>query len=546
MSCPQEHTYSFYVDGELEPDRVREVELHLIQCQRCRGLILALEEEASLLSDVLKQQMPATVPRPPARARARGLAIGLGPSLAIGLLIVSVGGWLLEQRLPGLSWVNPQSLFGVYQMAFDTIFTLRGALPVIFDLGIAVGATVAMAAVLTFLVGAVLRRMGGGVAAALVAAPFFSALVFGASPSAALDLRWDEHTIAIASGEVLEDTLVASAETIDIDGTVKGDVVAFADRVTIRGVVEGNVFAGAREVLVTGRVDGSLHMGCGRCDLEGEVTGNLYIGGEDVTVADTGRIGRDAHLFGRGIRMDGSSARDLTAAGERVEIRGGVGRTARTHSERLTVFDEATIGGDLIIEVADNGGAEVAEGAEIGGEVSETRIEHDMHDRRSPWLTGGFYMRAFVFLVSAFLVGMLLHALVPGLFRGVLATSSDFVRCLGFGFVALIATPILLLLCAITVVGIPIAILGSFVYLTVLFVSMIVVAALVGSAILGADSDSAQSFGAALLLGLVVVVAVMNIPFVGGLLRLLIGLAGMGLVISTLLEMWRAPRRDYV
>ena len=40
-----------------------------------------------------------------------------------------------------------------------------------------------------------------------------------------------------------------------------------------------------------------------------------------------------------------------------------------------------------------------------------------------------------------------------------------------------------------------------------------------------------------LLLGLVVVVAVANIPFVGGLLRLLIGLAGMGLVITTVLPL---------
>ena len=53
MSCLPEELYSVYVDGELEPERVREVESHLIQCQRCRALILALEDESALLSDLL-------------------------------------------------------------------------------------------------------------------------------------------------------------------------------------------------------------------------------------------------------------------------------------------------------------------------------------------------------------------------------------------------------------------------------------------------------------------------------------------------------------
>jgi cytoskeletal protein CcmA (bactofilin family) len=549
MSCLPQHTYSVYVDGELSPDDVREVESHLIQCQRCRGLIVALQEEGALLSDVLQQRESAVHSRPPARTRARGLAVGLVPSLAVGLLIVSVAGWLLDQRLPGMSWMNPLNLFGAYEMAFDAIFMLRDSAPVLFELGIAVGATAAMAAVLTFLMSALLRRMVANAAALLLCSLFGMASLFAASPSTALDLRWDQQAVEVRDGEVLEDTLIASAETVDIDGRVKGDVVALADRVTIRGVVEGNVFVAGREVLVTGRVDGSLHMACEHCSLEGEVTGNLYSAAEDVTIADSGRIGRDAQLFGRGILMDGRVARDLTAAAARIQIRGGVGRTARTHSERLMVLEEAKIGGDLIIQIAADGESQVAEGADIGGEVSETVVDHRMHERGNRWLDGGFYLRAFVFLVSAFLVGMLLHAVVPGLFQGSLATSGEFVRCLGYGFVALVAAPILLVLCAITVVGIPIAILGSFVYLTLLFVSAIVVASLVGSAITGGSAGGpwgASGFGVTLLLGLVLVIAVMNIPFVGGLLRLLIGLVGMGLVISTAVEMWQGRRSDYV
>jgi cytoskeletal protein CcmA (bactofilin family) len=443
-----------------------------------------------------------------------------------------------------MTWINPINLFGAYEMAFETIFVIRDSAPVLFDLGIAVGATVAMAAVLTFAVGALLRRIGGSAAGALLAALAAASSLF-ALPARAIELRWDEHEIEVGESEVLNDTLVASGEIVDVNGRVQGDVFAFAERVAIRGSVEGNVFAAAREVLVTGRIEGSLHMAGELCSLEGEVTRNLYGAGEQVTLTETARVGRDVTLAGDGVRVDGKAARDLLAAGSWVEVRGEVGRTARTHSQRVRIFDGARIGGDLAMHVGRGGSSDVDPGAAIGGEVSEAEMPHDMEREENRWLDGGFYLRSFVFVVSAFLVGMLLHGLLPAIYGGALATSGDFWRCLGFGFVALIVTPIALLLCAITVVGIPIAILGVFVYLTVLFVSIVVVAALVGSSITGSDPESVHAFGMALLLGLVIVVAAMNLPFVGGILRLLIALTGMGLLLTTVYDLWRSPRADY-
>ena len=542
--CLPEATYALYVDGELESERVRDVESHLIRCQECRVRILALEEEAQLLADVLLQRMPAASAPVPARQRARGLAVGLVPSLAVSLLVVTVGGWLLEQRLPGLSWWSPATFMGAYEMAFDAIFLVRDTIPAFFDLALAVGATVALASVLTFLMSALLRHLGSTAAALLLSAGIVGWVA--APPSAqAMDLRWDQESVEVAEGDTLEDTLVASAETIDIDGTVIGDVIALAERITIRGRVEGNVFAFSKSVLVTGVVDGSLHMGCDRCALEGGVERNLYGAAEDLLVAPSGRVGRDVYLFGDTVRMEGSSGRDLAAAGERVEIRGEVGRTVRTRSERLSVLDSARIGGDLMIEIRDEDDLEISPAATISGETTQQQV-NDFHERQTNrWLDGGFYVRSLVFVASAFLVGLLLHAVFPQLFGGTLVTAGEFGRCLGWGFVALVATPLVLVLLAVSVVGIPIAVLGIFLYLTLLFVSTIVVAALVGSAVTGNDPEAAHGFGMALLLGLVVVVVLMNLPFVGGLLRVLVGLAGMGLVITTAADLWQERRREF-
>ena len=81
MSCFPEWIYSVYVDGELADAEKRPVEAHLISCQACRELIVALREEATLLADSLHEREPIAR-RPRAAAPVRGLALGGAPTLA--------------------------------------------------------------------------------------------------------------------------------------------------------------------------------------------------------------------------------------------------------------------------------------------------------------------------------------------------------------------------------------------------------------------------------------------------------------------------------
>jgi hypothetical protein len=129
MTCFPESTYAFYVDGELEPDEVRMVETHLVQCRSCRGLVVALQDEAHLLADILHERVrqsfrlaPRTAPPP------RELALGLVPMVSLGVVALAFLGWILEARLPsGIAWLNPLRLQGAYEMAFDLLFLIRDA-----------------------------------------------------------------------------------------------------------------------------------------------------------------------------------------------------------------------------------------------------------------------------------------------------------------------------------------------------------------------------------------------------------------------------------
>ncbi|NNL66969.1 MAG: polymer-forming cytoskeletal protein, partial [Myxococcales bacterium] len=468
---------------------------------------------------------------------ARGVAVGLGPALGVAALVASIGGWLLERELPaGAGWLNPFEFIGATEMVFDTIFVLRDRAPEWFDLAVAAGTMAAFAALATFLTGALTRRLGQGLAPLLFCLVLVASLGT-AGPAHALDFRHEKGDIRVADGETVSETLVASGERVTIDGTIDGDLVVLAERFVLSGKVTGNLFAAARELDLEGEVEGSAHVAGERVSVEGSVGGSLYAGAETVTLREAGSADRDMLLAGEEVRMEGRAGRNFTAFGDTVEIRGSVARDAKTYSERLVVHPRARIGGDLDLKLPEDGEAEIPDEAAVGGEIRRGVMEHE--EEGSRFADPRFYLECLVFLVSAFLLGMALQQGFPRLFTAHMATAPEFFRALGYGFLGLVATPLLIALCFVTVVGIPIGVIGVFVYLTALFVSLIVVAALIGSALLDREAESPYAFGASLLLGLAIVLVAANLPFLGGLVKILVLLTGLGLLLSTASEAWQ-------
>src|SRR5690606_9846619 len=138
---------------------------------------------------------------------------------------------LVLQRLPQpLRWLNPLTterlvdlLLGLLvtmategrSMLMSTIETLAGAAAV--ALGVACP---------------VLASLRAARHAASMRALAFATLT-AAPPSAALETRRSAGVLNVPAEQTIDATLVAFAETIEIDGTVTGDLVAFGGRVVI-------------------------------------------------------------------------------------------------------------------------------------------------------------------------------------------------------------------------------------------------------------------------------------------------------------------------
>lgn len=536
MSCAPEVVIAVYVDGELGSEDLRRFEAHLIGCERCRRRVMALREEARLLRDALHERSPVAEPEPAAEGSVRGMLVGLPLSLVVAGAVAAVAGAILETRLPrGASWLSPSQLLGVNDMIFDLVFTVRDRAPGLLEFGVAIAATASLAAAVTFLAGALLRRVSGPVAWTL---PLLALCAVPPPARAGLDVRADE-TVRIEAGETLRGTLVVSADTTRIDGVVEGNVLALTERLAIHGVVKGSVFSFAREVEISGRVDGNVLSGSDHVRVTGEVGQSLAAGCERFSLDAGARIEGDLAAFADSFVLEGRVGRDVLGFLDRAELRGTVVRDVVLAADRVAVVRGAEIGGDLRARVEDLAHVEIDPAAVIAGETETELVEHRHPSPLARYAAGGFYLWLVVRLAAAFAVGLALHAVFPRLFGGALGSGEAFFGALGRGFAVVLLAPLLLALLALTLVGLPAALLGFALYLAVLYVAGIRVAALVGTALTKRAGPGLRDFGIALLAGLAVVTVAMNLPFLGVLVRIVVVLVGVGLLFAQAREAWR-------
>ncbi|MDZ7849843.1 MAG: polymer-forming cytoskeletal protein [Halodesulfurarchaeum sp.] len=323
-------------------------------------------------------------------------------------------------------------------------------------------------------------------------------------------------TVALAgsAGGGLGATSMTGSAVVAEGETVNGlDVMA--GTVVIRGTVAGdlNGFAGDVVIAESGVVTGDVSVATGSLRIAGTVEGSVSAGAGVVTLARTGSVG-DAFSVGAGtVTVEGQVAGDATIGADTIAL----GSAARIGGElrydgALTQESGAVVDGPIVQD------------SSIGGFGPVGVSGH------SWFFFGGGWLNAVYGLFANLLLGAVLLLVLPDFSNRVAdrAAASPGWSVL-VGLLALIGIPFLLALVAVTIVGIPLAILGLFGYLFVLWVGVVYGEYAVGRWLLGRRSEEPNRWYA-LGLGLVLFAVLGAIPVVGGLLvfsALLVGLGGL-------------------
>jgi hypothetical protein len=322
--------------------------------------------------------------------------------------------------------------------------------------------------------------------------------------------------------------------------------MAAGDTITVNGKIDGSIIAVGSTITIDGEVTHAVRVAGGNINIGGNVGGDLMVAGGEVDIASVAGIGKDV-FFGAGSILIGAPVGgDIKGGGGEVilqnVVEGDVGlgsermnldSAIRTRSDirvtvdQLTIEPTAHIKGDLTYISEEE--AHISSGAIIEGQIS-----HKVPQVREPIIPNlGIWGKVITFLMML-LVGIVIVLIAPRRSAAVAASlRKKSLLSLGWGAVVLFATPIIVLITFITVIGIPLGLISLTLYGIAILISQIVVGLFIGYWILGSFNkvESRAMLIGALALGFAILTLVKLIPYLGFPIWLATVLFGIGAMV---------------
>lgn len=529
---------SMYCDNAVIPAESAVITQHLESCTLCRTRVAQFLDEKQLISAALETEAADLVAIPELPRFSNPVRIR---DFAIANVLTGVVVWLAqfvwktlfgELVMDGLSWITSIFIPDLFSLFVTTAlyFTQVGT-TMIDTYSVYVVVCLLILTLAWFVIW--YRKAHATISLCILATLCLSILN---PPSVnALELRYDKKMVTIAAAETIDDTLVIAAETVVIDGTINGDLIAVGQRIVINGPVAGNLVAFGESISVSSHIEGFTLGAASSVGLnDAVITGDLWAAAGDVNINRASRIGSNSTIAAETASIAGHIKRDLWAFGDTVELSGEVGEDLEVFSNGVNLLGDASVGGNLRFRTNDETNLQRSSTATIGGKIEILPLSADLQPINK-YTTGRFYVVELISLVSALIAGIALLWLIPGLRYLSLSGGITGLKNAGIGLVALISLPFILLLCAITLVGLPFTVIGFFVWLTTIYFAKIVVASVIGRMLLS-SSEKWDSLPLTLLAGLVTIFFAVNLPWIGGIISFVLTIVGIGLIVQRVLH----------
>ncbi len=354
--------------------------------------------------------------------------------------------------------------------------------------------------------------------------------------------------IVLPANQTINNDYFAAAPTVTILGTINGDAYVVGGNVIVNGTINGDLLTAGGTVTVRGRVLSDVRAAGGQVTITGEVGNSVTVLGGSVNVNEPARINDrlvaatgNLNVFapiGKGANM--SSGQIILGS----TIGGGVAAT----TGQLILTPEANIAGNL--DYWSGTDAQIQTGATVAGqtrkhEVAQVSPNLEQARRNITNLISQVVLTlAIVNFISYLVIGLLLLYFFP---RHIEETVTIIRQkpwaSLGIGLLTLIITPIIVFILSIIIIGIPIALIILALYWIYIYLSPLFVSLIVGDAILRNYQGKAAR-GWALVLGLVIYQILTLIPFIGWIIILLVTLFGLGGLILSSVGTYNRLRAD--
>lgn len=317
--------------------------------------------------------------------------------------------------------------------------------------------------------------------------------------------------------------------SVALRGPVDGDAVLAGGQIATDGEIAGSVLAAGGTVDIRGTVKRSVRVAGGDVTTAAQIGRDLTAAGGTVTLARDSRVAGDAWIAAAHVAVDGAIGKSLNVIGANIAISGTIEGDAHLRGRWITIQPNAVIRGHLSYESDTE--AEIASGAHIEGGV--TRGEWETPRRAGTALRVVGYAAKILLGLGLLAAGLLFILVFPGYsLNAARLIGLRPLASLGLGFALLIATPVAVIIAMASMLG---AILGLVVlaaYFISLLLAVLTATIYLGDAVLRlVGRGPVTGFGrrlAALILGIIALMILSGVPFIGFFVILGVFVFGLG------------------
>ena len=316
-------------------------------------------------------------------------------------------------------------------------------------------------------------------------------------------------------------------DNVNLEESVEHSKFVAGNNINLRGNISGLNFVAGNSLNVSATSEYGFMAG-ESLDINGKVEKDLFIAGNNIT-----------------LEKDASVGRDLYAAGNNVKVKSNILGNAFIGASNV-VLDNAVINGDLNLEASNieiignvviNGTLYVNEDANINNEISLSVNKKETYKNPSVNVDVNFTTTIYdklISILSVIFTGVILALLFPKVFKSIdkELDAGKVLKNICIGFVSLIGIPFIAILLLCTIVGIRLSFIGIMLYVIAILLATIMASYVIGNLILTKLMKGEENTYLSIVIGVVVVKIVEMIPYIGGLVVVLVFLMGLGIIFD--------------
>jgi cytoskeletal protein CcmA (bactofilin family) len=365
---------------------------------------------------------------------------------------------------------------------------------------------------------------------------FVAMLAFSAAASAA-EFK-SGKTFSLYKGETISGNLYAAGGNVTIDGNVDGDLLAGGGTILVNGIVRNDLEIAGGTINVMGEVGQDLRAAGGNIIVNNIINGDMVVAGGTVDLTSNSSVRGDVLVAGGQVVINGPVDGNITVRGGDVTVNSEVkGKLSVTAAQKLTIGSRAKIAGN--VSYTSPSEAQIDSGAVMSGAIEYKPMA--VKDKRAG--KAGF-AAGLTFLWLGKMIALIAAALVIFYFfrkeTNQIAESAlqNFPKQLLRGFIFLFLVPIAVVILMITLIGLPLAFIALFAYLSLLILAGVYSGVVFGGVLYKLIERKLQATitWENIVVGIVALSLLAVIPFIGWLIALVFFLVALGSVIDLVFE----------